>query len=148
MPGSVSAASLAAYSFSFCGRSCWCSLWDVCRESVELSRFLCPFLCRKRVESLCWFVHSSMGECLTCAVFENFRVPLLKVLRAWGAFKNLGVLLLKACSAAFESFRALLLKMLGACRLYRTFESFRALLLKILGANELLLSSRAFELSC
>ena len=45
---------------------------------------------------MCWFVHSLMGECLTCAVFQNFKVPLLKILGAWVAFENLVVLLLKA----------------------------------------------------
>ena len=73
-------------------RSCWCSLWDVCREFVELSRFPCLFLYRKHVvESLWWLVHSSMGECLTCAVFKNFIVPLLKVLGAYVVFENLKI---------------------------------------------------------
>ena len=65
---------LAVYFFSSDERSCWCSLWDVCRESVELSRLPCLFLYRKQVvESLLWVVHSSIRECLTYAVFENFK---------------------------------------------------------------------------
>ena len=63
------------------------------------------------------------GECLTCAVFENFRVPLLKVLVAWVVFENFGVLLLKtlecvaySATSAVENFKRFPMRGTGACQ--------------------------------